>query len=154
VIRERVTAAARDYEDVRKSMPSSDVRTRRMEVIASTMRTMAPSTYSLLAMLAGSDSPGERLAAVVALQVLPHPEYLMWLSERMAIEKPFIGYHAAIALLAAARTLSDSDLDQVAKAVAHMRATSKIPEHSDRAEALHSAEEALQRRGVGVLMKS
>src|SRR5688500_15952766 len=43
--------------------------------------------------------------------------HVPWLAERVAKEKPFVGYHAAIALLAAARTLPEGDLPQVGEVV-------------------------------------
>src|SRR5215207_9214061 len=65
---------------------------------------------------------GERLAAVTVLQVIPDPEYLPWLVDRIAAEKPFIGYHAAVALLAAARELPNDDLPLVEDALVRAEA--------------------------------
>jgi len=109
VVRTQVFQLAQEYEQIRATMPSGDTRTRRMEVVVTKMRTLALAAYPLLRELTNSGSPGERLAAVAILQVRPNPDYLDWLVTRLAEEKPFIGYHAGVALLAAVRNLDPSD---------------------------------------------
>ncbi len=99
-----------------------------MEVIASNLRTLAQSTFGLLRELMASDSPGERLAAVSTLQAIPDARFLGWLAERIPAEKPFIGYHAAVALLAAARELPDAELGQLDVA---LRKTQSFAESTD-----------------------
>jgi hypothetical protein len=47
---------------------------------------------------AQSDRPGDRLAAVVIVQMSPDPKYLDWLADRFRTDRPFIFYHAALAL--------------------------------------------------------
>ena len=49
-----------------------------------------------------SASEGRRLLAVLALEAAPDINYLRWLSERVAVEKPFTGFIAAQALGATA----------------------------------------------------
>lgn len=96
-------ALAFEYERERASRPSGDERTRRMEVVVAKMRTIGQAAFPLRYELAASPSPGKRLMAIAALQVVPDYEMLDWLAERPAKEKPFVGYHALIALLQAAR---------------------------------------------------
>ena len=146
-IRTRVATAAREYEEIRDHMASGSLRTRRMEVVASQMRTLAQGSFALLPELTASDSPGHRLAAVTVLQVIPDPRYLPWLVERFPAEKPFIGYHAAVALLAAARELPDPDLPQVDEALIEAEdAARRLRPDTDRAMTLRFAREELNRR--------
>jgi hypothetical protein len=103
VIRHQVQVFAREYERLRVTIPASDQRTRRMEVIATKMRTLALASAPFLPELGNSGSLGERLAAVMIVQVSPRADYLKWLAERWAVEQPFRGYHAAVARLVAVR---------------------------------------------------
>jgi hypothetical protein len=97
----------------------------------------------------GESGGGRRLAAVSALQVIPDVRYVGWLAERLAEERPFIGYHAMVALLSAARGLSDRDFDQVALALTRAKhLASHLPANSDRARTLGFALEELTRRRV------
>ena len=106
--RREAEALAYEYEKVRGSMPSSDERTRRMEVVVAKKRTIGRAVYPLRYELAGSPSPGKRLQAIAALQIIPDYEMLGWLAERPGVERPFVGYHAGIALLQAAKDPSAS----------------------------------------------
>ena len=108
VIRRQIADLAQEYESSRANMASGPERTRRMELIITKMRTLAFAGYPLLPELTSSASPGQRLAAIATLQVKPDPTYLRWLAERIGVEQPFIAYHAAIALLYAARALNPS----------------------------------------------
>jgi hypothetical protein len=63
-----------------------------------------------------SPRESERLAAILALRERPDARYLRWLSERLAVERPFLGYQAALAIRAAAGRLIDSDLNRVSEA--------------------------------------
>jgi len=145
--RGRVHALGHDYDELRDALGGGPERTRRLEVIASELRTMCQTTYPLLPELTASTSPGERLAAVAALQALPNRGYLAWLVERVEHETPFVGYHAAVALLVAARELSDDQLDAVEEAVAGaVAADRRLPHDHDRAATLANAEEEVRRR--------
>jgi hypothetical protein len=144
VIRDRVATVAQDYELVRDRMESGPERTRRMEVIASQMRSFAQDSLVLLPELTKSESPGERLAAITALQVAPDPDYLVWLADRPASEKPFVGYHAAVALLAAARDLGPAERQLVEGALSRAEsATSELLPDTDRSRTLRLAREEL-----------
>jgi hypothetical protein len=148
--REQIRELARAYDDIREGpnrMPRGNERTRRLEVVASQMRALALAAFPLLGELTRSDSPGERLAAVTVLQAIPQAEYLSWLGERPRDEKPFIGYHAALALLAAARQLGTEDLGDVEAALRVAEsATSRLRPDTDRQTTLRYVAEELARR--------
>jgi Domain of unknown function (DUF4062) len=84
-VRQQITALAQEYETTRATMDAGNPRTRKMEIIASKMRALAPASYSMLPELADSASPGQRLAAVVILQSIPTPDYIPWLAERLRV---------------------------------------------------------------------
>jgi hypothetical protein len=117
VVRKQVAELALDYEQTRRTMRSGYDRTRVMTGIASKLRTLALSIYPLLPDLVHSPSAGERLAVVATLQEIPNPGYLTWLANRIGVEKPFIGYHASVALLVAARVLGKSHPGEVRDAI-------------------------------------
>jgi hypothetical protein len=77
-----------------------------MEQVASQMKSLALAAQPLLDDLKNSSSAGERLAAVTFLEITPQEDSLDWLVERIVTERPFIGYHAALGLLAAARAFT------------------------------------------------
>lgn len=95
---------ARGYDAIRKAMTFSDARTRALEEVASQMRAVSPGMLSLVDEFAAGATPGERLAAVMILQESPVAERLTWLAGCVRNEKPFVGYHAALALRNAARS--------------------------------------------------
>lgn len=98
LVRRQVRSYARQYEKIRQRMSPSYERTERMEKVFQSMWSLATASYPLLDELAGSPSPGERLAAVAILQVFAAEEYLSFLVELIGSEKPFAGYHATKAL--------------------------------------------------------
>jgi hypothetical protein len=112
-----VVELAHEYEDVRRRMPWGRERTKLMTQLFSKMRAMVPSTHQLLPLLAGSESPGERLAAVAILMELPQINYVDWLADRPALETAFIGYHATLALLQAVRDLGRDFPDKLRSAL-------------------------------------
>ncbi len=145
VVRKQMDDSAKEYERLRASMPAGPERTRRMEVVATKMRTLGLAAAPLLSEFAKSDSPGRRLAAIAILQVAPHAEYLDWLAERLDAEKPFLGYHASVALEVAARVLDRVDKEKIRAAI------KKAKEYlgpgmteTDRGKSLRRAEDALQ----------
>lgn len=103
--RQQMLFLAREYELVRGSMPPGDTRTREMEKLITKMRTLSLAASASLVEFMDSDSPGARLAAVAILQIQPNPNTLDWLAERFRVEQPFVAYHAAVAMLVAARVL-------------------------------------------------
>ena len=145
VVRAQVLQLAREYERIRATMSSGDPRTRRMEVVVTKMRTLALAAYPLLRDLVSSDSPGERLAAVAILQVRPDPEYLDWLATRLAEDKPFIGYHAAVALLVAVRRLDPPHYARLQEAIQKARKSVRWKfKDTDRDQVLDEAEKELE----------
>jgi hypothetical protein len=118
LVRRQVLSYARLYERTRQRMKPSDARTGRMEHIMERIRDIATASYPLLPELAGSPSPGERLAAVSILQVFAHERYLPFLVEMIGSEKPFVGYHAVKALHFAVGALDASLYPQLGTAIA------------------------------------
>jgi hypothetical protein len=117
-IRQQVAALAQEYEHIRSTMDAGDSRTRKMETVASRMRSLALAAHTLIPELTASPSAGHRLAAVTMLQAVPKPEFLIWLAQRLGIEKPFVGYQAAMALLSSVRALRLTYSDKLREAVA------------------------------------
>jgi hypothetical protein len=137
---------AQEYERTRASMESSDERTRALENIFSKMRTLALSSTRFLSSLANSISAGERLAAIAILQVQADSHYLQWLAERLRTENeaPFIGYHAAVAILKAVRSLYHSHADELNKVIEHAKKGFNANKASDRFAVLAEAQNELQ----------
>lgn len=107
------------YEQLRRDLPSGGERTRRMAELFSTMRSKAAGVVPLLAEFQQSALPGKRLAAVAILQMFPNAGCLDWLAQRLdpEVEKPFMGYQAAVALLESARNLPLSACPQLRSAL-------------------------------------
>src|SRR5262249_22287498 len=91
VVRQQALGLAQEYERIRATMSSGDSRTRKMEIVTTRMKALAPVIYALLPERAQSDTPGQRLVAVTILQGVPTAEYLGWLADRLAKDRPFIG---------------------------------------------------------------
>jgi hypothetical protein len=143
-IRRQMRELAREYESIRAAMPPSNERTGRMEVVATKLRTLGLAAEPLLSELASSSSPGDRLAAAMILQVRPKVEYLDWLVERFRTEPPFTQYHAAVALLSAARLLDGAERPMVTAAVRTAKNALGIElRGSDRWNVLETAEREL-----------
>jgi hypothetical protein len=119
VVRRQIHALAEEYERVRAAMAPGDARTRRLELIATRMRTLGRAARPYLSELMTSASAGERLAAIASFQVAPtvDPAQVSWLGDRVIHEKPFVGYHAAVALVGSARVASEDDRDIVREAI-------------------------------------
>ena len=121
--RRRIDELSARYEGIRSTMLPGGERTRAMEVVASSMRSHALAGYTLIDELITSESAGHRLAAVSFLEVTPDIRHVDWLGARLSAEAPFIGYHAALALLAATRTLEPKDLPTVEAAIERAQAS-------------------------------
>lgn len=96
-----------EYDSLRRTLPSGDIRTRAMTRVIVKMRSLAPSIVGFLDTYKGSGSPGSRLAAIAMMQMVPSVADLEWLKERFSSEQPFLFYHAALALQNVA-SLSDT----------------------------------------------
>jgi hypothetical protein len=116
-VRQQIAALAAEYEKVRAGMEPGDPRTRKMEIIASYMRALAIPGYGLVPELVKSASPGMRLAATTFLQAVPNPEYTSWLAGRLQSEKPFVAYHAALALLTLVRVAGTNYCERLESAI-------------------------------------
>ena len=115
---QQLQVLVKEYEHIRGSMDSGDARTRKMEIVFSKMKSLAISINPLLELLIRSSAPAEKLAAIAILEVMPNSNYLKWLGQRVMVEKPFVGYHAAIALLTAGRTLGNEYKDELKSVLA------------------------------------
>ena len=139
-----------DYEQIRRQMSPGGSRTLRMEAVFSEMKIKAAGVRVLLDKFEQSASPGLRLAAIAILQMFPDAKHLDWLAERLDnpdVEKPFIGYHAAVALLEAARSLPIEDCGRLKTALQHaLGLAAKLPSDPDRILVLKSAEHEINRR--------
>jgi hypothetical protein len=115
-----------------------------MEVVVSKMRTLGRAIYPLRHEYAESPSPGKRLVAIAALQVLPDFDLLNWLADRLEAEKPFVGYHALVALLLAIRSPGSREwLRQIEGAVGKLRQSKgAIGQDTDRMNVLGLIEAA------------
>lgn len=114
---EKMEELAREYEQVRSSMPSGSERTRRMTEVVGRMMVVALGAESQLPRFSTSTRPGDRLAAVVILKLRFDAAYCKWLAERLVEDPPFIGYHAASALLVGSRLLGGNQLENLRAAV-------------------------------------
>ena len=146
LVRSQVHSYARLYERTRQRIRPSSDRTARMEQIFAQMRALATAAYPLLAELAGSPLPGERLAAIAILQVFAHQDTLDFLVRAVGSEKPFVGYHAIRALHFAVGAL-DAQLhprllDSLQRA--RQQLDSASGDFADRQTLLRSAEEQLR----------
>ena len=137
---ESLGALARAYERIRRVMPPGAQRTIVMDEMVVRMGALPTAHLRLPDRFHLSPSTGDRLAAVVALRRQPDERYLRWLSERLAVEAPFIGYHAAVALRESGRALADGCLNAVETAVGDALKWSRhLPVESDRRKVLQNA---------------
>jgi hypothetical protein len=142
-------ALCKDYDRVRREMGSGTRRTIRMTEILEDMKLQAPTARSALQELKASRSAGNRLAAIAILQLFPSASELGWLADRLdpKAERPFIGYHAAVALLQAVRSLPESDCTDLRREVRRaLEAAKSNPADSDRITTLQYAVEELTRK--------
>ncbi len=148
-VRTSALALAAEYETMRASMPSGDERTRRMEVLVSKMRALGRAAIPLRSEFMASPSPGQRLLAIASMQVAPDFEALDWLIARLPVEKPFVGYHAAVALLVAARDPRAGEEVHLAALKAARAALrnveAKLPLDSDRSKTLDEFKNLIDR---------
>ncbi len=152
-VRGWILGLGHEYVELRSSMEPGDERTRRMEVLVTQMKTLAFTAYPLLSELTqsipqdeGRDSrAGERLAAVALLQAIPNPGYIEWLAGRLGDERPFLGYHAAVALLTAVRSLGADSRARLEQAIEYAANTIRhIPGDTDRKRILGYALQELR----------
>lgn len=102
-IRKKMDELARQYELIRstrdaQSRKATDAEVVLMNKVVSQMRALAISCVPYWKDYADSERPGDRLAAVVIVQMSPDPKYADWLGDRFKVDRPFVFYHAALAL--------------------------------------------------------
>jgi hypothetical protein len=130
-------------------MPSGAERTGEMEKTVAKMKTFAIAGYPLLKEFSESSSPRERLVAIVMLQVKTNPDYIRWLGTQVSAERAFIGYHVAVALLAAARVLEVTHYATIRETITTSKqelGTLKGTDTKGRLEKLEEAEKELEGR--------
>lgn len=110
-------ALAAEYAQVRRDLPFGRDRTRRMGEIVGRMRPLSIAAKPYLSFLMQSDEPGERLAAVVCLEMAFDPQHIAWLADRLHEEVAFIGYRAASVLLARAKVAGPPERRRIKEAV-------------------------------------
>jgi hypothetical protein len=143
--RNAVAQLAKEYEQIRETMPSGRERTNKLEEITAALRLRSAAVRSLLGEYQNSHSAGLRLAAICILQQFPNSAKLEWLVDRLDSDKepPFIGYAAAVALIQAVRSLPLTDAKVVRSlADALKRAlylAERFPHDSDRLRVLITA---------------
>lgn len=91
---------AKEYELVRVTYERSDERTVLMDKKAVGLRVLGLAAIKIRESLARSNSSGEKLAAIMSLQVSPSPIYLNWLYDCIIEERAFVQYHALLAIKA------------------------------------------------------
>ncbi|UVK55369.1 hypothetical protein DBIPINDM_001877 [Mesorhizobium sp. AR02] len=130
------------YDQTREDMVPGTARTRKMTAIFEEMKTQAPLAQASLREFKVHESAGFRLAAIAILQVFPSKDDLKWLAKCLDpnVEKPFVGYHAAVALAQAVRSLSMSDCSLLHSEVARALALAKLnPDDPPRIQTLEYA---------------
>lgn len=147
LVRGQIRSYANLYERTRQRMRASSERTARMEQIFQKMRGIATAAYPLLDELAGSPSPGERLAAVAVLQVFAAERTIPFLVKLVGSEKPFVGYHATNALRFAVSAMESHMYPQLLNAIHEAQAALRragVRFDSDRQTVLRVAEQELR----------
>lgn len=147
LVRGQIRSYANLYERTRQRMRASSERTQRMEQIFQKMCGIAAASYPLLDELAGSPSPGDRLAAIAISQAFAAERSIPFLVRLVATDKPFVGYHAAKALRFAVDAMDPSVYPQLLNAIQEAQAALKsasVGFDSDRQTVLRAAEQELR----------
>ena len=147
-VREKIMSLARQYVSIRRE-PFSDGRTQKLEVVFTQMKGLAFLAYPLLSELTEStprdggrdERVGERVAAIALLEAIPNERHIEWLADRVCQERPFVGYHAGVAMLNAVREFKATHRDRLRAAV--KRGLGCVSETSDRGKVLKAALDAL-----------
>jgi hypothetical protein len=148
--RAEMLSLATEYDEIRRTERAGGARTRHMTAVLSRMKAKAAGVRGLVDEFQKSTAPGARLAAIAILQMFPDERHLDWLAERMdnpEIERPFVGYQAAVALLEATRALPAAKCDQLKCALSKANALAKkLTTDPDRLQVLAIAEDEHARR--------
>lgn len=145
---QQMLSLARDYESTRANMKPGPGRTTAMNAVVAKMRALGPIAKEFLPEFASNhQSPGARLAGIAILEMSPDDSYLSWLAERMAVEQPFVFFHAALALLAAVRFYGGSRREALKTALNVSLSTLKSFRGKPDENTLRALETALQELG-------
>jgi hypothetical protein len=147
--RDAALQLAREYDQIRREMSSGDERTRAMEGIFSRMKIEAPKVQGLLTSFEQNSSAGVRLMAIAILNMFPDASHLDWLAERLdpEQEKPFVAYHAAVALLDAVINLPSENCAKLSAALAKAKKLAlRLKGDPDRLHVLSRAEQEFARK--------
>lgn len=102
-------ALAERYDALRRTMPFGTERTAALTTVLAQMREHAAAARPMLRHFQGSQHAGQRLVAIAMLQQAFDVDEGPWLAQRLVDEKPFIGYHAARALLSGLEPLPPAE---------------------------------------------
>lgn len=150
--RDAALELARQYDQIRLDLPSGDQRTRTMEGVFSQMKVVAPKVQGLLEQFEGDNAAGVRLLAIAILTMFPSAAHLEWLAARLnpEAEKPFVAYHAAVALLDAVVNLPAENCAILASTVSKAKdLASRLRSDPDRLNVLAQAERELRMKCSG-----
>jgi hypothetical protein len=136
-------ALAREYDRIRDSQAGGAARTLAMHALVQRMRPLLADIPESVASTWSDDaSAGMRLLRVRWLHEQPAASQCAWLAQCVAMEKPFVAYHALLALQQAAHLLPQEDLDTLLQALASLEPTlARLDADTDRK---HAYDEALQ----------
>jgi hypothetical protein len=145
---QQMLSLAREYESTRANMKPGRERTAAMNAVVAKMRALGPTAKEFLPeFTSNQESPGVRLAGIAVLEMSPDEKYLNWLAERMAVEQPFVFFHAAIALLAAVRFYGGSRREALKTALNGALSTLRSFPGKPDENTLQALETALQELG-------
>ncbi|WP_321917805.1 hypothetical protein [Paraburkholderia sp. J11-2] len=116
VVLEQIRTLASEYESVRQQQNYGSARTKKMREIAGRMKLIGLMVQPFLSKLTASPSPGERLVAIMALQMRFDPTYIEWLANRLVEEPAFPAYQAASALLARLPLVGHAECERIKRA--------------------------------------
>jgi hypothetical protein len=138
---EDLLALIEAYDRIPRLVLAGTFRSAQMEQTAAKIRPLIQTSFNLPQRMHLSESAGQRLAAVLALQQFPDPLYLRWLSERVSVEPEPVGYLAATALVRAAFQLPQNRFASLKTAV--QEALERLSGASDPLRRQNQLEEAL-----------
>ena len=150
--RDATLQLAREYDQIRRDMSPGDERTRVMADVFSRMKIEAPKIQGLLTSFEQNSSAGTRLMAIAILTMFPDASHLDWLAERLdpEQEKPFVAYHAAVALLDAVINLPSENCAKLGAALAKGKKLAlRLKGDPDRLNVLARAEQEFARKCGG-----
>jgi hypothetical protein len=143
-VRTQLDRLADAYAEIRLNQSPGSRRTAAMEEIAGKMRALCLAGAPLLNELKHAEKAGLRLAAVCILEISPDQKSMDWLAERLGLESPFVGYHAALALRELAAVIPCGQAKQLLSALD--KARTAVSQDTDRSDVLVAATKLLKNR--------